>query len=78
MKTKIENVEVVKKINGHGNEIIQVFDKEAFNGVSKGLRLFTTLTSTPDEEIVESVNFEIDADQDTRDTISKMIINLKN
>ena len=76
--TAIENIEIVKKVNGHGREIIQVFDKEKFNGVSKGCRIFTTLTSFEDSEIIESVNFEIDATPELKNQIAKMIIELKN
>lgn len=78
MKTQIENVKLVKKVNGHGQEIIQVFDTAAFNGVGEGIRIFTTLTSVTDSEIIDNINFEIDADAETRLGISKMVIALKN
>ena len=78
METKIENVKLIKKVNGHGAEIIQVFDTAAFNGVGEGRRIFTTLTRTTDSEIIDNVNFEIEADADTRAAISQMVIALKN
>ena len=78
MRTSIENVELVKKVNGHGQEIIQVFDKAGFNGVGNGRRIFTTLTNTSDDEIEENINFEIDADVEVRKQITSMVIELKN
>lgn len=77
MKTSIENVEMIKKVNGRGQEIIQVFDKEKWNGVSKGARIYTTPTSVSDVDIIEDVNFQIDADQDTKNAIAKMIVSMK-
>jgi hypothetical protein len=76
--TTLENIELVKKVNGNGREIIQVFDKARFNGVTFGSRIFTTPTDYEDCEIIENVNFEVDATQETRTAIAAMIIELKN
>lgn len=77
MKT-LENIQLTKRVNGHGNEIISVRDSEKWNGISKGARIFTTLTSESDEIILERAMFEIDAAKEDRILIAEMVIKLKN
>jgi len=65
-------INAVKKINGHGQEIIQIFSN------ATGRRLFTTLTSTNDEEIIENAMFELDYDNaELRRVIAEYVISLK-
>lgn len=75
MKT-LENINLIKKVNGHGDEIIQVWDNTIMN-CGYGKRVFTTKTSFTDDEIMEDAMFEIDAPEEFRVKIAKMVIELK-
>jgi len=67
-----ELITAVKKINGHGDEIIQVFDKET------GKHKFSTKTSASDKEIRENAMFELDYDsKELRSEIAELIISMK-
>lgn len=65
-------INTVKKVNGHGQEIIQCFDKET------GMRVFTAPTFWSDDEIRENAMFELDYDsKELREAIAEHIISLK-
>ena len=65
-------INAVKKINGNGQEIIQIFSN------ATGRRLFTTLTSTSDEEIIENAMFELDYENaELRRVIADYVISFK-
>lgn len=65
-------INAVKRVNGNGLEIIQVFANKT------GKRLFTTPTSYSNEEIIENVMFELDYDsEELRKAIAEYVISLK-
>jgi hypothetical protein len=71
-----DKITAVKKINGYNQEIIQIFDKET------GKRLFTTLTSTSDIDIIVNVKFEINTNEinftnEEKEEIANLIISMK-
>jgi len=65
-------INAVKKINGHGQEIIQCFDKKT------GMRVFTAPTFWSDDEIRENAMFELDYDsKELRASIAEYVITLR-
>lgn len=53
------NIKIEKKVNGNGNEVISATDTEMMRNGFKGVRLFSTLSSTSDDEIIQNACFEI-------------------